>query len=215
MKNTVESADNQKKRKRRAAVFVAVICAVGIICALSLLITEWAESRKESGPTNMYSDELNSYIFYKPDYDLDVTEVEEYMELDRLLYYKDGAEEYGIGSDHERFGDAVVFFREYFDAVIAGDTDAYNEMFTERYYETNSKKVRFAPQMIYDIRISKLWEKEESGGKRTAFDVSYRIYRNNGTFRNDIDSGAAKPLYFELVRDGDELKIDRITYYTD
>lgn len=215
MKNTVESAENKKSRKRRAIIFVAVLFAVGIICAAVLLITELAENREESGPTNMYSDELNSYVFYKPDYELDVTEVEEYMELDRLFYYKDGAEEYGIESDFERFGDAVMFFKEYFDAVIAGDTDAYNEMFTEKYYETNSRKVRFAPQMIYDIHVSRLWEKDESNGERMAFDVSYRIYRNNGTFRNDIDSGAAKPLYFELVRDGDEIKIDRITYYTD
>jgi len=160
----------------------------------------------------MYSDELHSYIFYEPDYDLDVTTVDEYMELDRLLYYKNGAEEYGIDGDAEKYGADIVFFQKYFEIVIEGRWEEYNELFTDHYYETNEKKNRFAPQMIYDMHIEKLWEKDETED-RLAFNVSYRIYKNNGTFRNDIDSGASKVLYFELVIENGEYKIDRITYY--
>ena len=39
------------------------------------------------------------------------------------------------------------------------------------------------------------------------------IHRNDGTFRNDIDSDASKTLYFELIEENGVVKIDRITYY--
>lgn len=205
----------QKKREKTAIVFIIVVLTVGIISGALLGIIGYLENRsdKEKDPTNRYSNELHSYIFYKPNYGLDVTTVKEYMELDRLLYYKDGAEEYGLDGDFEKFGDAVVFFKEYFDTIIAGDWEKHNEMFTEHYYESNEPRNQFAPQMIYDMHITKLWQKNDGGAERYAFNVSYRIYRNDGTFRNDIDSGAAKTLYFELVEEGGEIKIDRITYY--
>lgn len=207
------SVSEKKNRKKYALIFIAVALIIGILSGVLLYLIDRADQSKNSDLTNMYSDELHSYIFYKPDYDLDVTTVAEYMELDRMLYYKEGSEEFGITDDAEDYGEAVVFFEKYFKSVIAGDWEAYNEMFTENYFETNEPKIRFAPQMIYDMHISKLWERSETGRTVYAFDVSYRIYRNNGTFRNDIDSGAAKTLYFELVEINGEVKIDRITYY--
>ena len=217
MGNEVKKSFVNSQKKRRAVVFIAVVLALGIISGVVLAVLDFAEkyreNEKNNEPTNMYSDELHSYIFYEPDYDLDVTEVPEYMELDRLLYFKDGSEEFGISSGFQKYGKPVVFFKKYFDVAIAGDWETYNELFTEHYYETNKPRNQFAPQMIYDMHIEKLWQKIDEDGERYAFNVTYRIYRNNGTFRNDIESGASKTLYFELVNVGDELKIDRITYY--
>lgn len=213
MNNENITTANQKKRKKIAVIFIAIVLALGILSGVLLAVMDHIEKNREKDPTNMYSDELHSYIFYKPEYGLDVTTVDEYMALDRLLYYKDGAEEYGIEGNYEKYGEGVAFFKEYFDTVIAGEWEEYNEMFTEHYYESNEPRNQFAPQMIYDMHITKLWQKNDEGFERYAFDVSYRIYRNNGTFRNDIDSGAAKTLYFELVEVDGELKIDRITYY--
>ena len=213
MNNEKITATERNKRKKIAIVFIAVVLTLGILSGVLLAVMNHIEKNREKDPTNMYSDELHSYIFYKPEYGLDVTTVEEYMELDRLLYYKDGAEEYGIEGNYEKYGKGVVFFKEYFDTVIAGEWEEYNELFTEHYYESNEPRNQFAPQMIYDMHITKLWQKNDGGVERYAYDVCYRIYRNNGTFRNDIDSGASKTLYFELVEEDGELKIDRITYY--
>ncbi len=201
------------KRKKRALIFAVTVIVLGTISAVLLPIINHYENKTDDEPTNMYSDELHSYIFHTPDYDLDVTTVEEYMELDRMLYYKYGAEEYGIDGNAEDYGRDVAFFAEYFDIVISGKWEEYNNLFTDHYYETEKPRNRFAPQMIYDMHIEKLWVGGENGEDRYAYNVSYRIYRNNGTFRNDIDSGAAKTLYFELVDVEGELKIDRITYY--
>lgn len=200
------------KRKKKALIFAVGSVVLAAICGLALLLINHFEGEEEKMPTNMYSDELHSYIFYEPDYSLDVTTVDEYMERDRLLYFKNGAEEFGIDGDAEKYGKDVLFFQKYFELVIGGKWEEYNGLFTDLYFETNKPKGRFAPQMIYDMRIEKLWEKEDTD-ERLAYNVSYRIYKNNGTFRNDIDSDASKTLYFELVLEDGEYKIDRITYY--
>ena len=201
------------KRKKRALIFAASTIALAVVCGASIYILNRKSEKDGNAPTSMYSDKINSYIFYTPDYDLDVTSVEEYMEMDRIIYYKDGAEEYAVSENAASIGDAALFFEKYFETAIAGKWEEYNEMFTEKYYETNEPRIQFAPQMIYDMHVEKLWEKIDESDKRYAFNVSYRIYRNDGTFRNDIESGASKTLYFELAYENGELKIDRITYY--
>ena len=68
--------------------------------------------------------------------------------------------------------------------------------------------------MLYNLNVTKLWEElEDDTVTRYAFDVTYMIHRNDGTFRNDIDSDSSKTLYFELVEENGVVKIDRITYY--
>lgn len=214
MDNNIQSSKPVNKRRKKAAIiFVVIVLLLGIASGVALAVLDYVDRNSDDGPTNMYSDELHSYIFETPDYELDVTTVDEYMELDRLLYYKDGAEELGLSGNLKKYGPAVEFFEKYFETVIAGDTDKYNKLFTDHYYESNSPKNTFAPQMIYDMHIEKLWKNVEDNCDRYAFDVSYRIFRNNGTFRNDIDSGASKKLYFELVDVNGTVKIDRITYY--
>ena len=52
-----------------------------------------------------------------------------------------------------------------------------------------------------------------SDGSR-AYMVEYMIYRNNGTFRDDMGSDAILPLLFTLNREGESLKIDSIQKYT-
>lgn len=166
--------------------------------------------------TSMYSDKLYSYNFYKTDYDLDPTQDERYMQYDRYVYYKNGAVSQAIlEGEEDNYGHAVKFFTEYFATVIAGDTDTYNTYFTDNYYEDNEPHVRFAPQMLYDIEVEQLSEtSNDDGTTRWAFNVTYKIHRNDGTFRNDLDSDSSKTLYFELVEDVNEVvKIDYITYY--
>ena len=69
--------------------------------------------------------------------------------------------------------------------------------------------------MLYDLLIEQLSEQSNDDGSTVwGFNVSYKIHRNDGTFRNALPSDASKKLYFELIgtRDG-EVKIDRVTYY--
>ena len=153
---------NRKKSKKKAYILIAVLCGIGIVSAVVLQNPQWFERKVEEKNTSMYSDRVVSYSFYPTDYDLDVTADETYMELDRYVYYTNGAETIAIvDGDYEKYGPAIAFFGEYFATVIAGDTETYNTYFTEHYYESNAPHTRFAPQMLYNIRVEKLWEELE------------------------------------------------------
>ena len=166
-----------KKKKKR--ILLIVLAVVTLLAGVSYLMTEkpafFADlfARKKSvysGPTSMYSDELRSYVFYPTNYNLDPTEDEEYMGLDRQLWVHSGGVGVGGSLDGESwigFNDAAVFFAEYFKTVIAGDADTYNGFFTDRYYRDADPYVRFAPQMLYDIHVYQLSETANSDGSTT------------------------------------------------
>ena len=220
---TNKTAGKNKKRK----IIIIVILALSLLSLVSWVLTEhsdwvaglFAAKSKKKGASVMYSDELRSYAFYKTDYDLDPTQDEEYMGLDRQLWYHSGG--VGIGGSLEDdeawngYNDAVTFFVKYFKTVIAGDTDAYNALFTKAYYRKNDEHIRFAPQMLYDIHVYQLSEStDNSGVTEWTFSVEYKIHRNDGTFRNDIPSDGSRALLFTLRGDASgNVLIDSIERY--
>jgi len=210
------SEAERKRSKRRILIGFGILCMLGLVSAVCMQNPQWFVLEEESKITSMYSDRLTSYIFYPTDYDLDVTADEVYMGLDRCLYYKNGNETIGISNgNYAEYGNAVAFFGTYFETVIAGDVETYNTYFTDHYYETNKPYALFAPQMLYNMKIELLSARPQNDGTVIyAFNVEYMIHRNDGTFRNDIESDASKKLYYELIEDKNGVvKIDRITYY--
>lgn len=196
------------------------ILVVSLLGAVSWILLEnpqiFEVKTKNDKVTSMYSDQLYSYNFYPTDYDLNPEEDERYMQYDRYVYYKNGNVSQAIlEGEEDDYGPAVKFFTEYFDTIIAGDTETYNTYFTDHYYEDNEPYDRFAPQMLYNIEVEQLSETaNEDGTTNWAFNVTYMIHRNDGTFRNDLDSDSSKKLYFELIGYADgTVKIDYITYY--
>lgn len=218
-----DKGDNREKnsnsgKKKRMIIAIIVISVVAVISYILLDhpelfdVSSFFKKEEQNKISSMYSNRIISYDFYPSEYDVDITKDEKYMQLNRYIQYTDGAETYTItDEDYAKYGKPVEFFAEYFEIVRRGDTEAYNDLFTDHYYETNEPYYRFATQKIYDISLQKL--SEENSGDKYAFNVTYKIYRNDGTFRNDIDSDGSKTLYFELVNENGVLKIDRITNY--
>lgn len=211
MNEKIKLADKKAKSKKTVIV-IFVLCILVLVCYL-IVDNVSLSDEKETTPTTMYSDKLYSYVFYPTDFDLDVTKDEWYMGLNREIFYKSGSVSYAI-SEKEAASSAVIgFFKKYFETVIAGDTETYNTFFTDKYYETNNPYVRFAPQMIYNIEVEERSYTPNADGTTThGFYVTYMIYKNDGTFRNDIESDASKTLYYELIEYADgSVKIDKIT----
>ena len=99
------------------------------------------------------------------------------------------------------------------DISIGGEYNEYNKLFTEEYYKSNEPYYSFTQQMIYDIRIERLSETVIDGEDVFYYNVSYKIHKNNGTFRNDIGSDGSKTLCFKLVNKNGTILIDSINYY--
>jgi len=212
------SAENKAAKQTKKKKMLIGIVVVTLLGAASWVLTESPRFLDTEGTkaTSMYSDEVKTFLFHPIDYDLDITADSVYMGLDRYLYYKNGGETMAVtDGNYAKHGRPVEFFGTYFDTVIAGDAETYNTFFTDRYYASNKPRDSFPPQMLYDILIEQLTMTENEDKTVTyTFNVSYKIHKNTGTFRNDIDSDASRVLYYELIEGMDgTVKIDRITYY--
>lgn len=210
MSEEEEAQLKKKNKKKKMIIGIAVFALVGVLSGLLLMLEPWA--KQQIGESlGMYGSN-KSYNHYDADYDLDVTTVEEYMQLDRNIYFMQNGEKYFLTESPEMTADKE-FFINYFDCAINGRYTEYNGLFTDNYYKTEEPYIRFAPQMIYDITVEKLSENYKDGNTVYKYNVSYKIYRNNGTFRNDIGSDGSKTLMFTLIGDGTQVKIDAINYY--
>lgn len=191
-----------KKRKKRSVIILSVVIIIGVL----------------SGVCLHYSEAIGSFIaglFFKtpevalPDYvfhDSNYTEfnLQNYEERDRLVYYRDGSEKVALTEETlSAAGRPGAFFLSYFDTLIKGDYETYNTYFTDAYYETNEPFEYFARQLLYDIEVEILSAEEK--GKETVytFEVNYKFYLNNGTFRRDVGSDGSRPQIFTLVESSD------------
>lgn len=209
------TAGEKKRKKIKMLTAILIVTAIGILSGVLLSFPELFVYDPDAGKvTSMYSDKLVSFVFHEPDYDLVVEEDEYYMGLDRSLHLKRGGEIFTL-TDEEiaGWGEALVLLQKYFDAAIHADVETYNSLFTEAYYKSAEPFSSFAPQMIYGITLEEVMTEDVPDGTKYMYNVTYAIYKNNGTFRNDIDSDAYKTLIFILAPENGELKIDAIDYY--
>ena len=117
MSEEEEAQLKKKNKKKRMIAGIAIFAAIGIVSGVLLALEPWAKS--VFGETlGMYGSN-KSYSNYTPDYDLDVTTVEEYMELDRNIYFINGGEKFIIEDSADNTPD-IDFFIEYFDCAING-----------------------------------------------------------------------------------------------
>lgn len=158
-------------------------------------------------------------LFYEADYSENIFEDEAYLSKNRYMKFSNGA--YAVTYTEEELRSApedVLFFAGYFDAVIKGDAKTYNSLFTDAYYENFGKPIepyeRFTMQKVYDISVTLVKQDaiKDAGGEiiRGMYEVSYKIYQNNGTFRPDIFDDETLPLIFETVSQNGEMKINSI-----
>ncbi len=216
--NAVDKKDNKKKK---IAILITVGCLI-LVGGISWFFL-YALPEKDQNPMfdpekqeeiiGMYGS-TQQHLYYPIDYDIDIMTEKEYLELDRNIYYKKGAETVALSvTDYDTYTDDVLFFIDYFDLATKGLYNEYNALFSENYYKSNEPYYSFTQQMIYDINIEKLGQESSDAKEYYYFNVSYRIHKNNGTFRNDIDSDGSKTLFFTLVEENGTILIDSINYY--
>lgn len=204
-------ASDKKKQKKIILIAIGVMCLIGIVSVLFLYVfPDTLETGNDEAPP------AGEYEFYPVDYDVDIDSVAAYRELNRLLSFTRGAETFGFTfDDAKEYGDDAVFFANYFSCIINGESGDYDSFFTDGYLDSRESKGSFTKQMIYDISVEKLSEKDMGEKVLYTYNVSYKIFMNNGTFRDDVPSDKARIQYFEVIEDNGKFLIDRIAYYKD
>lgn len=209
---------NEKLNKQKRGIIIAFAAMLAVVVVAYVIVpgiaklAEYIESRNDDGYKSDYMDDIKSLSFYPADYNENIFEDEEYMGLNRYLSYTKGSDTYTItDDDYSRYDITVGFFAEYFDSVINGEYETYNNYFTEEYFEENSNKTRFTPQKLYDINVKFKSTSTVDGTTSYIYYVTYKIFENNGTFRNDIESDSERMLVYELyVYDDDTVLINYI-----
>ncbi len=195
------AADKKKIKKIVIIVlslFVALVAIYGVLSAVTYLLEP------------EYSDvSYEDYRFFEADYNKNILEEKLYLALNRNIYFERmGSENVLTQENAIGISLAADLFYNYFDCLIKGDYQNYSSFFTQECLASSNFTLpeRFTMQGIYDVHIN-LYRSdvadEESNAVREIYEVSYRIFENNGTFRNDILPDETRTLVFEInITDG-------------
>ena len=136
-----------------------------------------------------------------------------YEELDRYVHYRIGGETLTVGEVADDFsGVPGQLMRRYFEALIAGDAEAYNLLFSDSYYQGAKPAESFKRQLAYDILVQQVRVDAQADGFLYTLHVDYKLFLNNGTLRRDIPSDSSRTQVFvvRITPDG-SAAIDKVT----
>ena len=199
-------------RKKIIIALIVILALLALLSALTVVLDKISNApKKESaGTTAPPSIEFSKeYVTDRKTFESDL----KYMGYDRMIYYYDpqtGVSEGLLEDQYEAYGKEVVFLCSFIESIIAGDADRYNAMFSDAYYRENAPKEAFSMQKLYDIRIAPYTKTEGMDESTQIYMLDYKIRRNNGSFRSDIDSDGSRTQYIYLKEYNGEYRIDRI-----
>ncbi len=211
--------NNQKKAK---TILLSLVIALVVLLLLNLIPFE--QLTKQT--IDNLPEETESVVtyptenFYTPDYEEDVTKDEVYQKYNRLLTFARENETFSVTPETaESHGPVCVLFQDYMEALMAGDTETCNNLFTKEYLEKKGK-FSFAPQKVYDMTVEVVRSEvltngdakgEYKGYTVTYCEVSYKIRQNNGTLRKDFyREGDTLPQIFEVLEKDGKAQINQI-----
>ena len=198
------AARESTRRLKRNMIIVIVCMVVFVVVAIPLInvldnLQNGSPKEEETKPTG------NFFIPATPDYDYDIMQDLDYLQLNRRIYHCDersGLTEELTDKNIGGYGPAARVLRDAINAIIAGDADAYNALFSDNYFAKHEPEAPFTMQRLYDIKITKINETimSDENGKYTRYEyeVEYKIRLNDGTFRMDIGHDESKKQYFVL-----------------
>jgi hypothetical protein len=200
-----DTSADKKRIKKIFVVATAVFAVLLLIAAVIPLVTELFEDD--------YDDvSYNPMAFYEVDYNFDVRNDVLYQKLNRnVKYNRYGNERVLSESNVNDISPSAVLFFNYFNCIINGNSESYPSFFTEKC--KNDEKFdlpeRFTTQGLYDMNVNFHSASRKEGEEDTVleiYEVSYRIFKNNGSFRNDILPDETRTLVFEIeIKNGSAL----------
>lgn len=199
-----------KARKKRSLIILTAVLLVGILSIVCLQYSDAIGNFLVGLFFKAPEVELPEYHFYDSNYT--EANLQNYEQRDRAVYYRDGSEKIALTEESlVTAGRPGAFFLSYFETLVRGDYETYNTYFTDAYYEESEPFVYFARQLIYDIEVEILSAEENGRSTIYTFEVNYKFYLNNGTFRRDVGSDGSRPQIFTLIEASDgTVLIDQI-----
>lgn len=222
----------EKEKKISAKKIVGLIIVA--ICLLTVIISAFTQcdGAKDRANTLVYSYDPFKYKsdvgYYVPQEGEDIFDDEEYLAKNRYITVDyQGTKITYTDDDIDTAQLSVQMLKRYFDAAIQGDGATLNTLFTNYYFENLGSTIekyeeKFLQQKIYNIEIflhsGPTTITSVSGNiTREIFQISYYIMDNNGAFRPDLPDpeNGTIPLFFEVLTQNNEAKINQIFIYSE
>ncbi len=214
-----QSEDKPCSEKKQVITVIVVILCIGLASALFIAIpkiSELLESREE---------ESNKYYFYPVIVDENIYADKYYLQLDRNYYFEDPSYGTTVSFDPDSLEEVPEDYKlpvscivRFLDFARDGECEKLKDLYSDIFYKNGyTSKTNFTPQKIYEAKITYYdsGTVSESLGTWSTwyFWVEYKIYKNNGTFRDDMESDCSRKELFQLTyRDG-TVEIDAVTPY--
>ncbi len=202
MSNSKEKQRLLKLLKITGAVFGAMLLVLGVFYLVSLLM---AKDKVD------YTEKQEGIYYFSVDYEENILEDLVYAAKNRNIMFTDhlGNGELLTAELAEEKNDKALMYN-YFKALMEGDATLHEALLSTNYKKHFYVHKSFTPQKVYDIDVRFLTGGTENGVYTDKYQVAYKIYENNGTYRADVGSGVAKLMVFELVKEDGAVKINSI-----
>ncbi len=199
----------RKAQRKNIKLVLLILAGLALLSVLALLLIDQLLPKEQEQP--------QKDIYFYPVVEENILENEEYLALNRFVYYCEDPAGYGLTTqitdeDRMTFDVKVRFTETYLNTLILGDSAALRAMCTENYLKENQIP-DFTQQMVYEAHIYYYSTEAQTDGSRlVTYRLEYKLYKNNGTYRRDVGSDSPKPEYLVLWVSPDEgdIKIERI-----
>ncbi len=209
--------DRQRSAKTIIITLIVIIAGITILSVALLGIVSQYNKPQENKD--------GSFLFYEPDYEFDIMEDPAYLALDREVRFRNPETGITVSVDHDSMDEvpniqrkAVGLLLNFIDYAIEGKSEALNSLFSDEYIEADGKlKMDFTMQQLYNISIEYVQTTSEvvEGNTYVSHDywLEYMIRKNNGTFRNDMESDCIRKEYVRVTERVENLGIDILAPY--
>lgn len=191
--------------------FVALFLLAALICLILFIVDFLIPDKSDDGRLDI--------TFAEPDYSSNISEDADYMAEDRRVWVNDGALSAPIDDEDYSNNQLYLFFEKYFTALQTGDLASLKECYSEELLSTLKLPNKLSQQRIYDIMLH--YQSSESKTDKTGivyeeivYKFEYKIMKNDGVFRRDLESDAVRPQFVTIRVYFDEIYIfDVISNY--
>ncbi|MBE6641718.1 MAG: hypothetical protein E7619_09030 [Ruminococcaceae bacterium] len=204
----LKNATGKKKGILIALLAVAALLLVAaLLCLVLFLVDFFIPDRGE--------ELANRFELYPVDYEYDISGDEKYMAEDRRVWVNDGTLSAPIDDNDYSDNQLYMFFEKYFKALQEGDASSLKECYSDELVKTLKLPYRISMQRVYDINLQYISTEAATDEAGIVYDsvvyrFEYKIMKNDGTFRRDLESDAVRPQYITIRQYFDKIYISNV-----
>lgn len=203
--------DNKRTEKQKLKKLLKILIIVFAVLLLLLAVLYLLSTFLKNDEKMDYTKKEDGFYYFSADYEENPLNDEVYAAKNRYIMFTDHVGN-GEPLTEENCKEQKIkkMFLSYFTSLMTGDARAHEDLLSDAYKQNFVVQKRFTPQKVYDIDIKFLMGDNDGDKYVERYQVSYKIYENNGTYRADIGSDVAKLMVFDVTSDNGKALINSI-----